>query len=66
MDAVCILMQAKVNPVIPIENAPIVSGTAANIIKPSFEESGKIVLFDMNFLKNLKGYDKDSINNETI
>ena len=32
-------------------------------MKSSFDDSGKFVLYDINFIKNLKVFDKDSINN---
>jgi hypothetical protein len=56
MDTVCILFAAKINNAIPAPDFQVVSGTIANIIKPSYSDCGKIVLSDMNFLKNLKSY----------
>jgi dynein heavy chain len=35
-------------------------------LKDSFDEGGKAILFDMNFLNKLKGFEKDGINEETI
>jgi hypothetical protein len=35
-------------------------------LKDSWDESGKLVLNDLNFMKKLKEYEKDSINEETI
>lgn len=66
MDTVCILFMAKINSVAPAVDFPIVVGNLINTIKPSYDECGKVVLSDMNFLKSLKSYDKDNINNETI
>lgn len=37
-----------------------------SFLKDSFDEGGKSVLFDMNFLNKLKGFEKDGINEETI
>lgn len=66
MDTVCILFMAKINVVTTAPDFQVVSGTIANIIKPSYDECGKVVLSDMNFLKSLKSYEKDNMNNETI
>lgn len=42
-------------------------GNNINFWKNSWEESGKFILSpNFDFLKNLKTYDKDGINNETI
>ena len=43
-----------------------ISKNEVSFLKDSFEEGGKAVLFDMNFLTKLKNFEKDSINDETM
>lgn len=67
LDAIAIYFNMKLTPVQLINELYIAKGVNVNFWKNSFEESGKLILgpqFD--FLKNLKTYDKDSINNETV
>lgn len=67
IDAIAIYFSLKLAPIQIVYDLEISRGTNINFWKNSFEESGKFILgpgFD--FLKNLKTYDKDAINNETI
>ncbi len=67
LDAIAIYFSLKLAPIALISDLEVAKGIVLPFWKNSYEESGKFILgpgFD--FLKNLKGYDKDSINNETI
>ena len=67
LDAIAIYFNLKLSPIQIIGNIEITRKITIDFWKNSYEESGKFILgpqFD--FLKNLKTYDKDSINNETI
>ncbi len=67
LDAIAIYFNLKLVPIQLIPDLPITKDIVIPFWKNSFEESGKFILgpgFD--FLKNLKNYDKDGINNETI
>jgi hypothetical protein len=67
LDAIAIYFSLKLTPISVNYDLEISRGTTINFWKNSFEESGKFILgpgFD--FLKNLKSYDKDAINPETI
>jgi hypothetical protein len=67
LDAIAIYFNLKLIPVQVITDLYIAKGVQVNFWKNSFEESGKFILGpNFDFLKNLKTYDKDSINNETI
>lgn len=35
-------------------------------LKDSYEDSGRVILSDINFLKSLKEFKRDNINEETI
>jgi len=67
LDAIAIYFQLKLVPIQLVPDLEVTKGNNVNFWKNSYEESGKFILgpgFD--FLRNLKTYDKDSINNETI
>lgn len=67
LDAIAIYFNLKLTPIQFIPELVISKDITVPFWKNSFEESGKFLMgptFD--FLKNLKTYDKDSINNETI
>jgi len=68
MDAVVIFFGGKVVP-ISIEEKTFKKGmNPIPFMKDSFDEpgGGKTILSDMQFMKNLKEYAKDSINDETM
>ncbi len=67
LDAIAIYFSLKLAPIAINYDLEISRGTTINFWKNSFDESGKFILGpNFDFLKNLKGYDKDSINNETV
>lgn len=67
LDAVAIYFNLKLAPIQLIPELVISKDITIPFWKNSFEESGRFLLGpNFDFLKNLKGYDKDSINNETI
>lgn len=67
LDAIAIYFNLKLAPVQVVPDLYIAKGVVVNFWKNSFDESGKFILGpNFDFLKNLKTYDKDSINNETI
>lgn len=64
LDTICILLGLRVNPIALCETTELVKGVvSSNIIKPSWEESGRSTLFGMGFLKSLVDFPKDRINN---
>ena len=66
LDAIAIYFNLKLAPIQYVPELQVSSSINIPFWKNSFEESGKFILgpnFDL--LKNLKTYDKDSINNET-
>jgi hypothetical protein len=67
MDSVSIFLQAKMIPIV-IENKIFnkKEGKEVPFLKDSMDESGKAALNDMAFMKKLKEYEKDQINEETI
>ena len=67
LDAIAIYFNLKLASIQLIPDLEVAKGLNISLCKNSYEESGKFILgpqFD--FLKNLKGYDKDAISNETI
>lgn len=67
LDAIAIYFNLKLAPIQFIENYQISKDITVPFWKNSFEESGKFLLGpNFDFLKNLKTYDKDAINNETV
>jgi dynein heavy chain len=67
LDAIAIYFNLKLVPIQLISELVISKDITVPFWKNSYEESGKFILgpgFD--FLKNLKTYDKDAINNETV
>lgn len=67
LDAIAIYFNLKLCPIQIIPDIEITRGLNIAFWKNSFDESGKFILGpNFDFLKNLKSYDKDSINNETI
>ena len=66
-DSVLVFFQAKL---VPITIQQYVfnrkEGTQVSFLKDSWEESGKLALGDMQFMKKLQLYEKDQINEETI
>ena len=67
MDSVVVFFSAKLAP-ISVEDKIFhkKEGKVTPFLKDSWDESGKYCLQDMNFMKKLKDYEKDSINEETI
>lgn len=68
-DLVCVYFQSKLVPVsIEEKQFDRKSDKKTPFIKDSWDDpgSGKMVLGDMNLIKKLKEYDKDSINEETV
>lgn len=66
LDAIAIYFNLKLAPIQYLPELEVAKGINIAFWRNSFEESGKFILgpnFDL--LKNLKTYDKDSINNET-
>lgn len=67
LDAIAIYFNLKLAPIQLIPELQISKDIVVPFWKNSFEESGKTILGpNFDFLKNLKTYDKDGINNETI
>lgn len=67
LDAIAIYFNLKLAPISVSYDLEVAKGTTINFWKNSFEESGKFILGpNFDFLKNLKTYDKDAINPETI
>ena len=67
LDVIAIYFSLKLAPITYIPELQISKDITVPFWKNSFEESGKFILGpNFDFLKNLKTYDKDSINNETI
>lgn len=67
MDAIAIYFNLKLTPIQLIPELAISKDITVPFWKNSYEDSGKYILGpNFDFLKNLKTYDKDAINNETI
>ena len=67
MDAIAIYFNLKLTPIQLIPELAISKDITIPFWKNSYDESGKYILGpNFDFLKNLKTYDKDSINNETV
>lgn len=67
LDAIAIYFNLKLVPIQIIPELQISKDIIIPFWKNSFDESGKFILGpNFDFLKNLKTYDKDGINNETI
>jgi hypothetical protein len=67
LDAIAIYFNLKLSQIQLIPELVISKDITIPFWKNSFEESGRFILGpNFDFLKNLKTYDKDSINNETI
>ena len=67
LDAIAIYFNLKLTPIQLISELVISKDITVPFWKNSYEESGKFILGpNFDFLKNLKTYDKDAINNETI
>ena len=67
LDIIAIYFSLKLAPITYIPELQISKDITVPFWKNSFEESGKFILGpNFDFLKNLKTYDKDAINNETI
>ena len=67
LDAIAIYFNLKLTPIQLIPELVISKDITVPFWKNSYEESGKFILGpNFDFLKNLKTYDKDAINNETI
>lgn len=67
LDAIAIYFNLKLTPIQLVPELQISKDITIPFWKNSFEESGKFILGpNFDFLKNLKSYDKDGINNETI
>jgi dynein heavy chain, axonemal len=68
MDVVLVFFQVKLNP-ITVEEKAFDRKNEQNktkFLKESYEESGRVALNDMGFMKRLKDFEKDQINEETI
>jgi hypothetical protein len=64
LDAIAIYFSLKLVPIQVVYDLEITKGTIINFWANSFNESGKVIMSpNFDFLKNLKGYDKDGINN---
>lgn len=64
IDSIVIYFMGKL---LPVQSITVkISKIDYSFFKDSFDEGGKSVLFDMNFLNKLKGFEKDGINEETI
>jgi dynein heavy chain len=60
MDSVVVFFGAKLAPIVIEEKIfNKKEGKTVQFLKDSWEESGKFVLGDMNFMKKLKEYEKD-------
>ena len=64
IDSIVVYVMGKL---LPVQSFTVkISKVDYPFLKDSFDEGGKQVLFDMNFLNKLKGFEKDGINEETI
>lgn len=64
IDTIVIYFAGRVVPIQPYTVK--ISKQELPFLKDSFDDGGKAVLFDMSFLNNLKNFEKDQINEETI
>lgn len=67
MDTINIFKGEKLEPIkMPPEAIQINKNTKSLMMNDSYDTYGKAVLSDMKFLESLKGYDKETINDEHI
>jgi len=67
LDAVAIYFQQKIDPIKMVEKQfNKKEERKVFFTEESYENGGKIVLNDMNFMKKLATFEKDQINEETI
>lgn len=65
VDCVCIILGKPLSPSITIEQMKVTKDMTYAFIKDSWDFSAKAVFFDATFLKQLKGFNRDSLNDET-